>query len=267
MEKQLTTIKSQPGFSLAPRNFEEAIKFSEMIASSDLAPKEYRGKPANVLIAVQMGMETGLQPMQAIQNIAVINGRATLWGDAMLAVCLPYIKHEETFDQETMTATCKVYRHGIWSVETYSKKDAETAGLWGKAGPWKTAPKRMLKMRARGFALRDRCADLLRGIHSREEQEDIIRVKGDSSPPPPSPKPKLAPKPQDAEVVVEVQQEPGFLKIKDHERYKELVEAITEWGFEKKLAEVAKGEDWTEFTIDRFDGLWEYVVKLIAEAK
>ncbi|AKR49480.1 hypothetical protein [Acetobacter pasteurianus] len=55
--------------------FNELFTFSKMAANSDLMPKDYKGKPENIMIAVQMGSELGLAPMQAIQNIAVINGR------------------------------------------------------------------------------------------------------------------------------------------------------------------------------------------------
>ncbi len=67
--------------------FDRAWKFSQMIARSDFAPKDYKGKPENVLLAIQMGSEVGLKPMQALQNISVINGRVAVWGDAALALC------------------------------------------------------------------------------------------------------------------------------------------------------------------------------------
>ena len=41
--------------NLAPRNLDEAMRFADMVANSDLAPAQYKGKPGNVLVAVQMG--------------------------------------------------------------------------------------------------------------------------------------------------------------------------------------------------------------------
>jgi hypothetical protein len=85
---------------------------------------------------------------------------------------------EETFDSATRTATCIVKRAGRTPVtETFSWLDAEKAGLTKKDGPWQTNPKRMLKMRARGFALRDMFADRLQGIVSAEEAEDYVPTK------------------------------------------------------------------------------------------
>jgi hypothetical protein len=59
-------------------------------------------------------------------------------------------------------------------VRTFSQDDAKTAGLWGKQGPWSQYPKRMLQLRARGFALRDAFPDALRGIHSADESRDMV---------------------------------------------------------------------------------------------
>lgn len=163
-----------PTFNLTPKTLDEAMKLAELIANSDLAPKDFKGKPGNVLIAVQMGAEVGLAPMQALQNIAVINGRPSIWGDAVLAIVqgsglLEFI--EETDDGEE--AKCRVKRKGVPVVieRCFSMKDASTAGLAG-GNVWKGYPKRMRQMRARAYALRDGFADVLRGLNVREEIED-----------------------------------------------------------------------------------------------
>jgi len=50
-------------FSLAPKSLEEAMRYAEMISKTDMVPKDFRGNPGNVLVAVQMGAEVGLPPM------------------------------------------------------------------------------------------------------------------------------------------------------------------------------------------------------------
>src|SRR5882724_9451123 len=80
--------------AFTPTNLTEAIALSKLIAGSDLAPKDFKGKPANCLIAMQMGAEVGLAPMQSLQNIAVINGRPSLWGDAALGVVQVHPEYE-----------------------------------------------------------------------------------------------------------------------------------------------------------------------------
>lgn len=181
-------------FSMEPQTLEEAMKYAEIIAKSDLVPKDYKGNPGNVLIAIQWGREVGLKPLQALQNIAVVNGRPSLYGDAPLAL----VKNSglledfrEDFDEATQTAICSARRKGQPTAISYSfgLDDAKKAGLWGKQGSWQQYPKRMLKMRARGFVLRDGFPDVLKGIAIGEEQEDVVPENGEALPaPPPLPK-------------------------------------------------------------------------------
>lgn len=173
MSNELIEAKQQ--FSLAPRNIDEALKFADMLSKSSLVPKEFTGNPGNILVAVQWGMELGLQPMQAMQNIAVINGRPSLWGDAVIGIvkASPLCEYvvEETTDTQ---ATCKVKRRGEpEQVRVFTRDDAQKAGLLGKQGPWTQYPKRMMQMRARSWALRDVFPDVLRGMPIAEELMDI----------------------------------------------------------------------------------------------
>ena len=166
--------QSNRQFDLSPQTFEQALTFSKYLADSDLVPKDFKGKPANCLIAMQWGMELGLKPLQALQNLAVINGRPALWGDAVLAIVRssPLCEYvNESDDGET--ATCRVKRKGEpEQVRTFSMDDARKAGLTGKQGPWTSYPRRMRQMRARAFALRDVFPDVLRGMPVAEELMD-----------------------------------------------------------------------------------------------
>lgn len=176
-------IKQENRLTLTPTNMAEALQFADMLAKSDIVPKDYQGKPGNVIVAIQWGMELGLQPLQAMQNIAVINGRPSLWGDGMLALVMSCPDCEdisESFDPETITATCTVKRRGKAPVvRTFSLEDAKRAGLAGKQGPWQQYRDRMIQMRARGFALRDSFADVLRGMYMAEEARDLPQPERD----------------------------------------------------------------------------------------
>lgn len=138
-------------------------------------PKDFKGKPANCLIAMQWGAELGLKPLQSLQNLAVINGRPALWGDAVIALVLasPLCEYV-TEEDDGETAVCRVKRKGApEQVRTFSTEDAKRAGLLGKQGPWTQYPKRMRQMRARAFALRDVFPDVLRGMPVAEELQDM----------------------------------------------------------------------------------------------
>jgi|GEM_PF-501901 len=169
----LATVENKP-FDLSPQTFEQALTFADYLAESDLVPKDFKGKAGNCLIAMQWGAELGLKPLQALQNLAVINGRPSLWGDAVLALVIasPLCEYVSETDDGT-TATCTVKRRGgPEQFRAFSMEDAKLAGLLGKQGPWTQYPKRMRQMRARAFALRDVFPDVLRGVAVAEELMD-----------------------------------------------------------------------------------------------
>jgi hypothetical protein len=167
--------------NLIPTDVDQALKISEMFAKSDLVPDNYRNKPANIFLAVSAGASLGLAPFQAMQNITVINGKPSIWGDALLAMvrndkrCLS-VKESIEGEGNARTATCSVSRlapNGETEVisSSFSMGNAQKAGLLNKK-PWQSYPDRMLQMRARGFALRDAFADVIGGLITAEEAED-----------------------------------------------------------------------------------------------
>lgn len=166
------------GAGIQLTRFEDALRFSEMIAKTDFIPQSFKGNSGNVFAALQMGAELGLAPMQSLQNIAVINGRPSVWGDAMLALIQSHPECEDVVEEvvgagTSMVATCAIKRRGRTAVvRSFSMEEAKIAGLAGKQGPWQQYPKRMLQMRARGFACRDAFPDRLRGFITVEEAQD-----------------------------------------------------------------------------------------------
>lgn len=177
MGTELTTATQ--GRGLALQTFDDAMRFGKMLADSEFAPKDFRGKPASCVLAVQHGAEIGFGPMQAIQCIAVINGRPSIWGDAALALVMAspvceYVYETVEGDGDSMVAICEAKRKGYPKTTTarFSVADAKKAGLWGKSGPWQSYSRRMLQLRARGFALRDAFPDVLKGLITSEEAQD-----------------------------------------------------------------------------------------------
>lgn len=209
-------------FTLIPKSLDEAQKIGDLIAKSGFAPKGYVGKPADVIIGIQMGLDVGLSPMQALQSIAVVNGRPSIYGDAAIGLVhrsgqlerLDAPEPAGAFD-DALTATVIVKRRGQAEItRTFSVADAKRAKLWGKEGPWTNFPRRMLMMRARAFAIRDAFADVLLGLALAEESQDIepaapeVRVETVPLPraieapvaSPPAPAPPPPPEPVAAEV-------------------------------------------------------------------
>ena len=139
-----------------PTSFPQAMEMADMMAKSDLVPKEFKGKPANIVVAWQFGAALGLNILSSMQNIAVINGRPSVWGDSPLAICKTHHAWgdiSEEFDGEEGSddyqAVCVVQRQGQTECRrVFSVKDAKRAGLWGN-NVWASYPKRMLQPQIR----------------------------------------------------------------------------------------------------------------------
>jgi len=166
---------------MTPRSLEESMAFAEKLSQSKLVPQGYQGKPNDILVAMQYGYEIGLAPMQALSSIAVINGRACLWGDGALAV-VQKSGLMENFKEMTADEIRQAERAIFWAkrrgvaepiIREFSVADAKKAGLWGKTGPWSSYPYRMLQMRARSWGLRDGFSDALKGLAIGEEIQDV----------------------------------------------------------------------------------------------
>ena len=181
----ITTIQNN-GF--APTTIDEAMRLSETLSRSSMVPRAYHGKPEDILVATIWGKEIGLATLQALQNIAVINGKPSIYGDAAMAlvqassVCEGIEEFCEGEGTVNPVAVCVAHRKNRKPVTAkFSVEDAKRAGLWGKTGPWQAYPKRMMQMRARGFALRDAFADVLKGLMTVEEAWDNTPLHEDES--------------------------------------------------------------------------------------
>ena len=192
----------------APTTLAEAWKLCECLSQSALLPDIFKKKPENILPAMMLSKSLGIPIFQGLQSIAVVNGKPTIYGDCALAIVrasgqLEDFEEVVTGTGENLKAVCICRRKGYKTpiIGEFTFQDAKTAGLANK-DVWKKYPKRMLKMRARAYALRDGFADLLSGISVAEEMQDVEDNQPNTGGSTPMPKAKkAAQKPQPAEVV------------------------------------------------------------------
>ena len=206
-------------FTQMPRTEAEAYAFCRRVATSMFCPKAFKPEQflkkiqtyekdeakaralaleesiGNIFVCFMYGCSLELQPLQALQGIAVVNGIPSLYGDLLYAICKSRAKVQvtESWDDNNKVAYCRVERPGYQPVEqSFGFNDAIFAGLMvqdpktgylrgNKEGPWSAYPKRMCQMRARSLALRDQCPDLLRGLAIYEEAADIPAEQAESS--------------------------------------------------------------------------------------
>lgn len=203
--------------AIVPRTFTEAAQIAGAIVKAGMAPKGYENNPEKATVAILAGLEVGFTPFAALQSIAVINGTPTIFGDGLVALVrasglLEDIQETVQVDEAgvPLVAQCRVKRKGeaTWGEQTLTQAQCKRAGWWGKQGPWTLTPGRMMAIRCRGWAFRDRFADVLKGLKSAEEVQDMVDITPAAGPAPPEPQRKdfvdtssAAPAPSDGQPV------------------------------------------------------------------
>lgn len=230
--------RGEKGLELS--TLEEMQRFANMVLKSGVVPAHY-DTAAKICVALQHGYEIGFTPMAALQNIAVIRGKPTLGGEAALALAyskgliedkkeVPVLK-----DGHVVGFDCWMKRRGggeqrhIFTIE-----DAERAKLWGKSGPWKEYPQRMLQMRARGWVLRDLFPDVLLGCAITEEWRDVP-VKGVQA--------------ASLNEIIEQEHEPPSAQI---ELFDERADEMKKMWKQFSVLCARRGAKWTDFALRRF---------------
>lgn len=196
---QLPTVTAHAGGRVAPlipTSFAEIAQIASAVHSAGMAPRSL-DTPQKLTVAMMHGLEIGMTPMVAIQSIAVINNMPALYGDGLLGLVrssglLEDLQEGVDVDKNgnPIRAWCKVKRHGeaSWKERELTWADCQKAGWTGKSGPWTAVPKRMMTIRVRGWLLRDTFADVLKGLRSAEEVEDMVDVGSASLAPVEEPK-------------------------------------------------------------------------------
>ncbi len=194
-------IAVKKDFALAPKNADQLYTMAHNLSTSGAVPKAYEGNAGAVMAAIQHGAEVGFGPANALQTIAVVNGRPCIWGDGLPALAestgdVEWTKeHWEANGEEcpepqytkdkAPDSLCYCWQTKRKShtepskVVRFSVNDAKETDVWTKRGPWSQGSwKRMLMMRCRGFGFRDYYPDALRGLAIREEVEDMAPSGG-----------------------------------------------------------------------------------------
>ena len=198
-----------PGFSYITAGLQERADYIARLAPSTILPTAYRGNAANAFVAAETGAALGLEPLQALASIAVINGRATLSSDLMAAVIRRAGHTLRIIENSPESVTATLIRADDKTFEftvTWDKDKAVKAGLWGQRGPWSQYPTQMLRARAITEVARQGASEALMGmIYSPEDFGATITDTGevieaeivDEAPAKPAPaaKPKPAAKP------------------------------------------------------------------------
>lgn len=173
--------------AIVPATFLEAQSMAGALAASELVPKAYKDKPANVLLAMMSGAELGLAPLASLRAFHVIDGTPKLGARALAALVnrsglAEYFEPVEVTPTKATWRTKKKGRPEL--VRTWTIEMAEHAGL-AKKDNWRNYPHRMLSARASKDLADDVYPELTMGLSIVEEEDTPIGDQVFTAPPPP----------------------------------------------------------------------------------
>ena len=157
-------------------NLAVQMKHAEILSQANMIPDKFKGNPANVLVAQELAQSMGESTWVTMSELYFV-GNVPTFSAKYMRTRVRAAKHilRESFDPETMTATCTIIRNDDPDFEhtiRWDKAKAEAHGLWGK-GHWKKNPELMLKNRAVSECVREACNEVMGGVdYTREEVEN-----------------------------------------------------------------------------------------------
>lgn len=174
MSNELTPIQPQPQQQIT---LQDQMAFAKAVCQSDIIPTVYRGKPANILVAVGYGAPLGLTPMQSLQDISVINGKPTA-SASFIASHVRMAGHKLRIrkDEKALSVTATIVRADDPDYPisvTRDKAWAQQMGLLNKDN-YRKQPLTMLTWRAITAVAREACPEILYGVqYSPDELHDL----------------------------------------------------------------------------------------------
>ena len=189
--KTTTTAPAPAGCFGSLEKLAQFTKIAEQLSKSELIPATFRGKPADVLIALDYADRLGMNPLSVLQNIYIVSGRPA-WSStfyiATISTCgrfsgIDYVeKTGPVIDKLGVpNLTCKMV-----ATDNRTGKRVEGAeisiqmacdeGWYARNGSkWRTMPRQMLRYRSAAFFARAFCPEVTMGLYSADEVEDFAK--------------------------------------------------------------------------------------------
>lgn len=165
--------------------FDQIARAASMLSKTDIVPATYKGKPENCFIAIEIANRMGVSPMMVMQNLYVVQGKPSWSGQAATSMLknsseFKNVKHVYTGTAKTDDWGCYVQAERlngeIVKGAEVTIEIAKKEGWHSKGGSkWLTMPELMLAYRASAWFARVHCPELLMGMQTKEEVEDVTK--------------------------------------------------------------------------------------------
>lgn len=183
-KQEETTTEVVAGFT-SGQAFALIQRQAQLLAASDLVPKEFKGNTANCVIALDMANRMGMNPLAIMQNIYIVHGKPG-WSSTFIIGAINSTKKfsplrfEMTGDGDAKTCVA-------WVMELATGERLESPpvsiGMAKKEGwvdktgsKWKTMPDLMLRYRAATLFGRLYAPEILMGMRTEDELQDIVDI-------------------------------------------------------------------------------------------
>lgn len=163
--------------------YNQYMKMAECLSKTELLPAQYRGKPADCLIIIDVARQIGASPLFVAQNMYIIKGAPSWSAQYSASVIKTNFKDVKVeLNGEGLQRGCRIIatdKNGNRCEGTrVTIEMAKQEGWFSKTGSkWQTMPDQMLIYRAYSFFARAYCPDKLLGIHDEFENVDISKIE------------------------------------------------------------------------------------------
>ena len=150
------------------------FKTVQMLAESPTVPRHLKGKPQDIVATILNGRELGLQPMESINNLYMVNGKISLSGKTMLGL-IRKAGHRPKLDITTKGTTIECYRliedgtQELQGTVSFDEADVKTAKM-SKKDTYIEYPQMMMAWRAVSMAARFFYSDCITAVSYTPEE-------------------------------------------------------------------------------------------------
>lgn len=167
-----------------PKLMNMAFRTARMLSCSAMVPDVYRNSPENCLVAIDIANRLGISPLMVMQNLYVVKGKPS-WSGPFCAAAINgsgrFTPLEYEFVGESGTPSYGCYATAVrvstgkrCNSDVITMKMAQDEGWVNKPGSkWRTMPVQMMMYRSAAFFARVFCPDILLGIPTYEEVQDV----------------------------------------------------------------------------------------------
>jgi len=177
--------QNEESLFLDASSFDHAQRVAKMLSMSDLTPPQFKNNIQNCLIALELSSRLGCSPLATMQNLNIIHGRPS-WSSQFIIACLNScgkfspLRFEMSGQGDDLA--CRAVATDLNTGErvegpTISIGMAKKEGWFQKPGTkWQTLPELMLHYRAASFFGRLYAPEILMGMQTSDELQDIQRA-------------------------------------------------------------------------------------------